>query len=68
MKLRINGEERDYVGPPALAALLRELGFDPAAAGQAVAVNARVIPRREVEAIALREGDRIEIIRAVQGG
>jgi sulfur carrier protein len=68
MKLRINGEEQEYTGAPALPALLRELGLDPTAPGVAVAVNARVIPRREFEATPLAEGDRIEVVRAVQGG
>ena len=68
MKLRVNGEEREYEGEPRLAALLREVGIDPAAPGVAVAVNARVIPRQEIESTGLSNGDRIEIVRAVQGG
>lgn len=68
MKLRINGEEREYAGEPKLAALLGELGVDPSVPGVAVAVNARVVPRREIDSIALADGDRVEIVRAVQGG
>jgi sulfur carrier protein len=68
MKLRVNGEEREYDGEPRLAALLREIGIDPAAPGVAVAVNARVVPRQELESAGLSDGDRVEIVRAVQGG
>lgn len=68
MKLRVNGEEREYVGEPRLVALLGELGVDGSAPGVAVAVNARVVPRREIATVALAEGDRVEIVRAVQGG
>ncbi len=70
MKLRVNGEERDFAlgGEPRLTALLAGLGIEPGAAGVAVAINARVIPRHEIEAVRLEEGDRVEIVRAVQGG
>ena len=68
MRIRINGEEQEYAGPPSLAALLRELGLDPGAPGTAGAVNARVVPRSQIETAALAEGDRVEIVRAVQGG
>ena len=68
MKIRVNGEEREYPGEPMLPALLTELGIDASAPGVAVAVNARVVPRRQFDSIALAEGDRVEIVRAVQGG
>ncbi len=68
MKLRINGEERDWAGDPRLESLLRDLGLEPDAPGVAVAVNARVVPRGEISATLLHSGDRIEIVRAVQGG
>lgn len=68
MKVKVNGEERDFAGEPKLGALLAELGVDPSLPGVAVAVNARVVPRREIDAVALSDGDRVEIVRAVQGG
>lgn len=36
--------------------------------GVAVALNDAVVPRGEWPATALREGDRVEILTAVQGG
>lgn len=68
MKIQVNGESRIYEGEPALEALLRELGLAPGEPGVAVAVNTRVIPHREIASTPLREGDRVEIVRAVQGG
>jgi sulfur carrier protein len=63
----INGAPRDVADGTTLAALLRELGVD-APGGIAVAVNARVVRRGAFEDHRLREGDTIEIIRAVSGG
>jgi sulfur carrier protein len=36
--------------------------------GIAIAVNDAVVPRSRWEAHSLKEGDRVEIVRAVQGG
>jgi sulfur carrier protein len=68
MNIRVNGEPRAFDGGPALTALLRELGIEPEQPGVAVALNARVIPRREIASTRLTDGDRVEIVRAVQGG
>jgi sulfur carrier protein len=68
MKIRLNGEMRTVADETSLGGLLRELGIEPGQSGVAVAVNTRVISRHEVEATPLAEGDRVEIVRAVQGG
>ena len=68
MKLIINGECREFESIPTLAELLRRCDLDPAAPGLAVAHNGTVVPRRELGEIRVAEGDRIEIVRAVQGG
>lgn len=68
IQLRINGEQREWSGEPSLSALLVDLGIEPGTPGVAVAVNARVVPRAEISATLLNPGDRIEIVRAVQGG
>jgi sulfur carrier protein len=68
MDIRVNGEPRAFAGEPALAALLFELGIEPGQPGVAVALNARVIPGREIASTPLADGDRVEIVRAVQGG
>ena len=65
MQIILNGQARET---PALTIgeLLRELNFAPI--GLAVAVNESVVRRANLETHALREADRVEIIRAVQGG
>jgi len=68
MKLTINGKERDVANATDVAALLRELGIPPERTGTAVARNDEVVPRARWSETRLAEGDRIEIITAVQGG
>ena len=70
MRLKINGEERD--GPWGdLAAVWRaetaalEL---PNPRGFAIALNGAVVRRDAWANTVLNEGDRVEIIRAMQGG
>ena len=67
MKLIINGNERE-IAATGVAALLRELGIDPERPGTAVARNDEVVPRNRWSETPLADGDRIEIITAVQGG
>jgi thiamine biosynthesis protein ThiS len=67
MKIRINGEEREMEGNVTLAGLLEQFGLTPER-GIAVAVNEAVVPRGELRTYRPREGDTIEIIRAVAGG
>jgi sulfur carrier protein len=62
----VNGEARQLGARTTLGALLRDLGI--ATDGIAVAVNARVVRRSEIEQHELGDGDEIEIIRAVAGG
>jgi sulfur carrier protein len=68
MKLTINGTERDIVGARTLDELLRALGVPPERTGTAVAQNDAVVPRARWAETRLSDGDRIEIITAVQGG
>jgi sulfur carrier protein len=68
MEIRLNGETKSLAGGTTLAGLLHELGIEPGQPGVAVAVNSRVIPRQQLETASLADGDRVEIVRAVQGG
>jgi sulfur carrier protein len=68
MKLVINGSPREYEGPPRLADLLERLEIRRDRRGLAVAVNESVVRRERYDATPLRDGDRIEVIEAVQGG
>ncbi len=43
-------------------------GYDPARGGVAVAVNDQVVTRSGWDATLLQDGDRLEIVEAVQGG
>jgi sulfur carrier protein len=47
---------------------MRDLGIDPEASGVAVALNSEVVTRRRWSETTLTEGDRLEVIRATQGG
>lgn len=68
MKFLINGTEREIYGVATLNDLLRALGFPPERPGTAVARNEVVVPRARWMETPLAEGDRIEVITAVQGG
>ena len=67
MTTTINGEPRDLADGQTLEMLLRALGIETAT-GIAIAVNARVVRRGAFAEHVLRNGDAIEIIRAVAGG
>ena len=64
----VNGEERAMPADGAILALLADLGIDPAERGVAVAVNGEVVPRQDWASKRLTAGDRVELVRAVQGG
>jgi sulfur carrier protein len=69
MKLRINGEERDFSGSPdplTLAALVETLGMKSDRV--AVELNLDIVPRDRWAATLLNEGDRLEIVHFVGGG
>lgn len=64
--IRLNGEPREVPPETTVAALLETLGFHPE--GVAVAIDLQVIPRSEHLERVLRDGERVEVIRAVGGG
>jgi sulfur carrier protein len=69
MKLRINGEERDFGRSPApltLAALVELLGMK--ADRVAVELNLSIVPRDRWAETPLNDGDRLEIVHFVGGG
>ena len=67
LAVEINGEPRT-VQAATLGALLEELGYRAEQAGVAVAVNEEVVRRGEWAERTLADGDRIEVVGAVQGG
>ncbi|WP_052849373.1 sulfur carrier protein ThiS [Streptomyces avicenniae] len=64
--LWVNGRERVRPAGTTLAALVAELSRAPS--GIAAAVNESVVPRGRWPLTALADGDRIEVLTAVQGG
>jgi sulfur carrier protein len=65
--ISVNGQD-EPLGVGTLAALLADKAVDTAQRGIAVALNGAVVPRSDWPTTALRGGDRVEIVRARQGG
>ena len=66
MQITVNGQKREYFGPPWLPSFLEFLGISPRPV--VVERNLRIVPRSEIEQEAVADGDSIEIIRFVGGG
>jgi sulfur carrier protein len=64
--ITVNGAERRVPPGSGLLDLLAELGLDPRAV--AVEHNGEILRRARLGETALQAGDRIEIVRFVQGG
>jgi sulfur carrier protein len=81
MRIVLNGESRDLAAGVTVAeavdvataggrgsASSRDRDGAPSHSGLAVAVDGEVLPRGEWELTRLHEGQRVEVVRAVQGG
>ncbi|MEV0741610.1 sulfur carrier protein ThiS [Streptomyces sp. NPDC050549] len=66
MNVSVNGEPREIAPGTALDALVRTLA--PSPSGVAAALNETVVPRAQWPSTSLSEGDRVEVLTAVQGG
>ena len=66
-QIRVNGQD-ELLEVATLAALLQEKAVDNGKRGIAVAVNGAIVPRAAWAQTTLRAGDRIEIVRVLQGG
>ncbi|KOV70943.1 sulfur carrier protein ThiS [Streptomyces sp. MMG1121] len=66
ISISVNGERRDVAAGTALDSVVRSLAAAPS--GVAAAVNETVVPRAQWASTPLGEGDRVEILTAVQGG
>ncbi|MFJ4831005.1 sulfur carrier protein ThiS [Streptomyces sp. NPDC088747] len=62
----VNGERRRIAAGTALDTLVAAL--TPAPSGVAAALNETVVPRARWSSTSLSEGDRVEVLTAVQGG
>ena len=68
MNVTLNGESRRLAERASVRAAVTASGATDDARGLAVAVDGEVVPRGEWDATELREGQRVEIVQAVQGG
>ncbi len=68
MRLLVNGELRELETPSTVQTLVDSLPDAPQGRGVAVAVDGEVVPRGTWGSTELAEGDRVEIVVAVQGG
>ncbi|MET8360357.1 sulfur carrier protein ThiS [Micromonospora sp. NPDC005171] len=66
MELTVNGAGRSVAAGASVADLVGDLV--PQSRGVAVAVNGEVVPRTGWPARTLRDGDRVEVLTAAQGG
>ena len=66
MKLTVNGKAHECPAGATVSALLEQLALT----GRRVAVerNGEIVPRSQHAAVALAEGDQIEVVVAVGGG
>lgn len=66
MTISVNGEPREVAAGTTLDAVVATLTAAPA--GVAAALNETVVPRGQWPLTPVGEGDRVEILTAVQGG
>lgn len=66
LKILVNGRLREVSPGTALDVLVKSLTAAPS--GVAAALNETVVPRARWSSTRLSEGDRVEVLTAVQGG
>jgi sulfur carrier protein len=66
MRLMVNGVPRELAVEQTVAALVAAITVERR--GIAVAVNGEVVPRSMWAGASLRDGDRVEVLSAAQGG
>jgi len=65
MQIQVNGESRQVGDQSTVGDLLSLLGLT---GRLAVEINGEIVPRGQHSGYHLRDGDRIEIVRAIGGG
>ena len=66
LSVTVNGEPRRIGAGGSIAAMLRELGIDPARV--AVERNLSIVPRSTLDEVEVEDGDEYEIVHFVGGG
>ena len=68
MRIELNGSGLELPDGATLEEAVRASGARPDGRGVAVALDGEVVPRSEWTATALREGQKLEVLAAIQGG
>jgi sulfur carrier protein len=68
VNVTVNGEPRELRESARVADAVAAVAAAAAGRGLAVAVDGEVVPRGEWDGFKLRDGQRVEVLRAVQGG
>ncbi|HVC07672.1 MAG TPA: sulfur carrier protein ThiS [Solirubrobacterales bacterium] len=68
MRIELNGKAHELGAGATLDAAVGASGARPDARGVAVAVDGEVVPRAQWPVTVLREGQRVEVLAAIQGG
>ncbi|HVL77743.1 MAG TPA: sulfur carrier protein ThiS [Sphingomicrobium sp.] len=66
LEVTVNGEQRQLPAGLTIAAMLRELGIEPAKV--AVEHNREIVPRSSLDTVEVADGDQFEIVHFVGGG
>lgn len=68
MRILVNGEPTDVPSGSTISDAAAAIGIEPEARGVAVALDGEVVPRKALGTLELTEGQRVEIVAAIQGG
>lgn len=68
MTIELNGERIEIEQGSPVAVAIERAGARPDRRGVAVAVDGEVVPRSAWQTTALRDGQRVEVVGAIQGG
>ncbi|MGH2989073.1 MAG: sulfur carrier protein ThiS [Solirubrobacterales bacterium] len=68
MNVELNGERIELGDGASVADAVAAAGADSGRRGVAVAVDGEVVPRSGWETTSLSEGQKVEVVEAIQGG
>ena len=68
MNVVLNGERRELEEGATVRSVVSAAGAPEEGRGVAVALDGEVVPRGRWDEVALRDGQHVEVVRAVQGG
>jgi sulfur carrier protein len=68
MRIVLNGEQQELTDRASVRDAVIAAGAPDQGRGVAVAIDGEVVPRGRWDDVALADGARVEVVRAVQGG